>query len=199
MLVGHSLGGYLSTVYTSQYPNHVSRLVLLSPAGVVTKPEGPLSEREKSMLFKVVKAAVNMNLTPYSLVRGVGPSGPAIMRGYVRRGYQLPEPQASSLASYLYQINSRKGSGEYALKSILVPGAFAVFGRRGLMDRLAELTIPVSFYYGDSDWMNPDDAVQACRLLKAQPTRIVFISNAGHNLFVLNPDHFAAEFIRELQ
>ena len=33
-LVGHSLGGYLSTVYAMRYPQRVERLILLSPAGV---------------------------------------------------------------------------------------------------------------------------------------------------------------------
>jgi len=33
-LVGHSLGGYLSSVYALRYPQRVERLILLSPAGV---------------------------------------------------------------------------------------------------------------------------------------------------------------------
>ncbi|UZJ55344.1 hypothetical protein CBS101457_004664 [Exobasidium rhododendri] len=37
-LVAHSLGGYLSIAYALKYPDHVSRLVLVSPAGI---PEGP--------------------------------------------------------------------------------------------------------------------------------------------------------------
>ncbi|KAF9452215.1 alpha/beta-hydrolase, partial [Macrolepiota fuliginosa MF-IS2] len=37
-LVGHSLGAYFSVVYALRYPDRVSRLILLSPAGV---PRGP--------------------------------------------------------------------------------------------------------------------------------------------------------------
>lgn len=33
-LMGHSLGGYLSCVYAMKYPEHVDRLILVSPAGV---------------------------------------------------------------------------------------------------------------------------------------------------------------------
>lgn len=46
-LVGHSLGAYLATCYTLRYPERVSRLVLLSPAGVPRGPEsivGPARE-----------------------------------------------------------------------------------------------------------------------------------------------------------
>ena len=42
ILVGHSLGGYLSAAYTVRYPHRVSGLILLSPAGV---PRGPGYDR----------------------------------------------------------------------------------------------------------------------------------------------------------
>jgi cardiolipin-specific phospholipase len=37
-LVGHSLGGYLSIAYALRYPTRVSKLILLSPAGIPRDP-----------------------------------------------------------------------------------------------------------------------------------------------------------------
>ena len=37
-LVGHSLGGYLSIAYALKYPTRVSKLILLSPAGIPRDP-----------------------------------------------------------------------------------------------------------------------------------------------------------------
>ncbi|QPG73065.1 hypothetical protein FOA43_000369 [Brettanomyces nanus] len=37
-LLGHSLGGYLAVAYCLKYPNHVKRLVLVSPGGVERSP-----------------------------------------------------------------------------------------------------------------------------------------------------------------
>jgi cardiolipin-specific phospholipase len=45
VLVGHSLGGYLATAYTVRYPERVSGLILVSPAGI---PRGPEYKRFKT-------------------------------------------------------------------------------------------------------------------------------------------------------
>ena len=45
-LVGHSLGAYLSVVYALRYPTRVSKLILLSPAGVPRDPDNSLPSRE---------------------------------------------------------------------------------------------------------------------------------------------------------
>lgn len=39
VLVGHSLGGYLASAYTVRYPERVSGLILVSPAGIPRGPE----------------------------------------------------------------------------------------------------------------------------------------------------------------
>ena len=45
-LVGHSLGGYLSVAYALKYPTRVSKIILLSPAGVPRDPESTVYARE---------------------------------------------------------------------------------------------------------------------------------------------------------
>jgi cardiolipin-specific phospholipase len=45
VLVGHSLGGYLASAYAVRYPERVSGLILVSPAGI---PRGPEYKRFKT-------------------------------------------------------------------------------------------------------------------------------------------------------
>lgn len=45
-LIGHSLGGYLSVAYTLRYPTRVSKLILLSPAGIPRDPNTTVPSRE---------------------------------------------------------------------------------------------------------------------------------------------------------
>jgi cardiolipin-specific phospholipase len=45
-LIGHSLGAYLGIVYALRYPTRVSKLILLSPAGVPRDPNNTVPSRE---------------------------------------------------------------------------------------------------------------------------------------------------------
>lgn len=39
VLVGHSLGGFLSACYALKYPERVEKLILVSPVGLPEKPD----------------------------------------------------------------------------------------------------------------------------------------------------------------
>lgn len=48
-MVGHSLGGYLSTAYALKYPHRVNKLVLVSPVGIPKSPYHNDEEEEAKM------------------------------------------------------------------------------------------------------------------------------------------------------
>jgi esterase/lipase len=48
-LAGHSLGGYLSLAYAEKYPQHIDRLILLSPAGIPNDDGSKMKKRMKEM------------------------------------------------------------------------------------------------------------------------------------------------------
>jgi cardiolipin-specific phospholipase len=68
-LVAHSLGGYLSIAYTLKYPHRVSRLVLVSPAGIPEGPDEGLATSPKGNGGRGVEAEVEQpqeGNTPFS-------------------------------------------------------------------------------------------------------------------------------------
>lgn len=38
-LAGHSLGGYICSLYTMKYPDEIEKLILISPAGIPERPK----------------------------------------------------------------------------------------------------------------------------------------------------------------
>merc|ERR1712093_738749 len=152
ILIGHSLGGYLSTVYALRYPERVNKLILVSPVGIPRKPDEGWDGKKKPLFIKVARKFWEWNFTWQGIVRAAGPKGPDLMAKIARKRFPKEEPETvERMATYLYQTTALKGSGEYALNHILEPGAWA---RQPLCDRLPRLQVPVSFIYGSNDWMN---------------------------------------------
>jgi cardiolipin-specific phospholipase len=102
--------------------------------------------------------------------------------------------EAQALHDYIYHISAQPGSGEYALGSLLLPGAWA---RRPLANRVHDLKVPTSFIYGKDDWMDYRGALSVLDRFKV-PTRIALVENAGHHLYLDNPEGFNASLLAEI-
>lgn len=212
-LFGHSLGGYLATCYALKYPQHVEKLILVSPAGIPEDPDAPLQvkqqnpqdalQQQANEINATMQAAAakkptrrlpgwatylwDHNVTPMSIVRMIGPFGASLVHTYTSRRFaHLDESEQHDLYDYLYHITSSTGSGEYALAAILAPGAFA---RKPLFHRLANLKMPTVFIYGDYDWMDYRAAVKARKFMQV-PSKVILIPEGGHHMYLDNPEDF---------
>ncbi|EFJ45067.1 hypothetical protein VOLCADRAFT_106093 [Volvox carteri f. nagariensis] len=203
--VGHSLGGYLAANYALRYPEHVQHLVLVCPAGVPKAPED--WERRwlgdkwswRGQMFKMFMWGWEKGVTPGAIIRGLGPWGQNLVFKYVanrfsHHGEGLSQREIDLFKEYFYSIAALPGSGEYALRHLLAPGAWA---HAPLEERLHELKVPVTFIYGRHDWMRPEYAVQLCaRLRKERPPSapndltVEIIDDAGHFVFLDQPELF---------
>lgn len=75
MLLGHSLGGYVSLAYALKYPQYIRHLVLAEPWGFAERPaEGTRWERERPVLYKVI-SFVHERSNPLGILRAAGPLG----------------------------------------------------------------------------------------------------------------------------
>lgn len=213
ILVGHSLGGYLAASYALRHPEQVQHLVLVCPAGIPPKPEDWESRflsdswSLRSQLFRLAGRAWASGFTPGSLIRALGPWGPGLVDKYVNgrfsmHGQPMSQKERDVFRDYFYHIAAARGSGEYALRHILAPGAWA---HEPLHDRLLELDsrVPVTFIYGEHDWMNPAAGKALAKELDEKRQRQVptdheveVIPDAGHFAFIEQPQLFNAALFR---
>ena len=93
--------------------------------------------------------------------------------------------ELTDMKAYLHQIFLRPASGEYALNTILSPGSWA---KNPLINRLPSLEVPVSFYYGAKDWMDPVPAMFLVeQKLIREGAQVYFIDDSDHHLYLDNP------------
>ncbi|TFK27044.1 abhydrolase domain-containing protein 4 [Coprinopsis marcescibilis] len=245
-LIGHSLGAYLSVAYTIKFPERVSKLILLSPAGIprgpnfteITReftdhgadPEGehdsqtggdptkaePASKSKVSALRSSQKRHSDQSepqsigrrvftylweegWSPFQVVRSTLFWGPMLVGKYSSRRFQgLTDEETRDLHDYILNITLAKGSGEYCISHLLAPGAYA---RSPMVDRIHQVKVPVTFVYGDNDWMDPVGGMQSVEKLRQAGNgegKMYIVNNAGHHLYLDNPDAINSLLIKEL-
>lgn len=107
-LCGHSLGGFLSAAYATKHPDRVSNLIMVSPAGLLSQPDGSrLPADTLTFQQKLLALGWANNITPQSIVRAVGPWGHRLTDRMVRaRFHAMKEDDLEVLSAYLYGITS---------------------------------------------------------------------------------------------
>jgi pimeloyl-ACP methyl ester carboxylesterase len=198
LLCSHSIGGYLSTCYALEYPQHVSKLVLISPAGFGLEPS-EFQQKRTGLFYSLSRMLYGWNITPQTIIRSLGPLGGVFVRVYASSRFShLDDPEFKALEDYLLQISVKPPSGEYSLGNLLItqlPGAIA---KKPLPKRINSLKVPVTFIYGSHDWMDHSHALKTAPLL-AKETKVVLVHDAGHHLYLENPDGFNDALISELK
>lgn len=207
ILAGHSMGGYMAVAYTEAYPQHVEKLLLISPVGVPEETDVVRARRESmkqnSWRFWALSGfAQNVfsKSTPGSVLRGMPSSwGDNMVLKYVQKRMPMieNEEQQHAIAEYLVANNTLPGSGEHCLNKVLQYGAFA---KRPMEYRIPGLKVPkVTFLYGERDWMDPEGGLtvqRKCRDRGSSPEVDVYsVRSAGHLLMLENWAEFNAALI----
>lgn len=153
---------------------------------------------------KTIRWLWEKNVSPFSLVRKLGPIRSKMISGWTTSRfahvyYQNPE-HFQNIHDYFYRIFNGGGSGEFAITRILSFGALA---RLPLLDRVPEkfvkMGLPTLWVYGDKDWMNEEAGFEMTKEInqlseksgEGKLASYAIIKNAGHHLYLDNPPDFA--------
>eukprot|EP01084_Bolivina_argentea_P286125 490787_1 len=205
ILCAHSLGAYSSILYALKYPQYIDHLILISPVGMPEKPkewDERFNNRKVSWKVKLLIQFFTMlwewGYTPNDILRYMGPNGKAFLSFIVdKRLFRLNDDSYDTkilkelLSEYLYHILAMngKGSGEYALNKILMPGAWAynpLCNRiNGLKELQKEYGFDIDFVYGENDWMRSENALK----LKEDGSidcNVYVVNDCGHQMLLEN-------------
>lgn len=137
--------------------------------------------------------------SPFQVVRSTLFWGPMLVGKYSSRRFSgLTEEETRDMHDYILNITLSKGSGEYCISHILAPYAHA---RMPLVDRIAALKLPITFIYGEHDWMDPQGGLQSLENLRKagnHRSRMYNIPYAGHHVYLDNPTAVNELLVAEL-
>jgi pimeloyl-ACP methyl ester carboxylesterase len=173
VLVGHSMGGAIAGEVAVRYPERVLGLVLLGPAGYLS--------RSSRLLRLPTAGRVAMALASRSSVAGV-----------LRLCYADPRRVTEEDIDQYYAPVKLPGT-QRAMSRVLANFAFD-----GLRGRLAPVTAPTLVLWGAEDRVIP---LSAAARLAEEPQRAAFfvVPDAGHNLQEEQPREITQSLIGFLQ
>jgi pimeloyl-ACP methyl ester carboxylesterase len=179
-LLGNSLGGAVAIVLAERRPDLVRRLILAAPAGLAPH-RAPIPAIAGRVSATVVAAR-----------RRVAPRlvGNTAARRVLLYGL-LTDPAAISPEEARATIAASRGAKR-------VGPAIAVVAAADLRARLAGLTMPVGFLWGDRDHLFPVSTLEELRAL-VPGSRAEVIAGAGHVPQLDAPDEFVAAVERLLE
>lgn len=165
VLVGNSLGGAVALKYALDYPEHVSRLVMMAPGGV--------EDRETYFRMEGIEKMVSLF------------TGGQMNHDTMRQLLKLLVHDATLVTDAL--VDERMAVCKEQPREVL-----ATMKVPNLTERLGEIACPVLGFWGTEDRFNPAGGalkfLQGCR-----DARFVLINRCGHWVMVEHSDYFNRE------
>ncbi|AQZ12171.1 ECM18 (YDR125C) and ICT1 (YLR099C) [Zygosaccharomyces parabailii] len=206
-LVGHSFGGYIAFKYSVKYPNSVKQLGLISPLGIESNMysvnnnwtidnsyEMDLTDPSSNLYGKHWEVPKFIFERQTELLRWMGPLGAKLCWNYVSNAYsKLPTMEYKN---YVFELLYGKGGIPRTARKVFT-GLFTrnLLARDPIMDSIDQLGAEkLLLLYGDHDWMNNYAGYRMVEILndrrQSKYASYAEIPNAGHNLFLDNPNSF---------
>lgn len=186
---------------------------MLSPVGVPIKPEEIESDERQQIPGKkgppkfvksIANSAWKNKWSPFGAMRKSGSLiGRKMVKSYMkRRMADLPEEEFNTMLDYMHQIFMRDGSTEYAIFICFTMGMWAINPLESEI-RLSNpgFNLPMSFFYGDRDWMDEDAGRRIVSKNKYESSKlsaVYTVNNSDHHMYLDNPEEFAKLIIADI-
>lgn len=184
VLLGHSFGGLLATLYAVEFPERVRALVLVAPADLVVlpPPSGGLFEQVRARLPEPERGAYDEFVAEYLDFSGVfAESERSLAERHVRFGEFFAAASGDPFPPLA--VDRVGGFAPYAMY-------FGMGRAHDWSDAVRAVDVPTLLVHGDRDLVPVEASRRYAALLDG--ARLEVIEGAGHFPFADRPDAFEA-------
>jgi len=205
-LAGLSFGGYMSAQYSLKYQERITKLFLISPAGLTNgdwlmDPREwaktlPFFERQK---FLIKTKGWEDRVSPAEYYQKYKIIAKIWLKNHMYKKFSKIGKE-NEVAHLLFKFYSKilklpSGSDKSVYFILKSPKAYAKIPLEDLISK--ELNIPTVCYYGDRDWMDPAGAFRIAESGK-KGFKVKVINESGHLIPILNPKSLYEDMMKEL-
>jgi proline iminopeptidase len=195
ILVGHSYGGFIATLYAIEFPEHVKKMVLISPAGVLKLPADNKSMAvvKKYLSDKRKKDFDDWLKRYFDYGKIFGKSERELAKLNIEYDKFFVEASERKGVSVPYHIAGELGLTDQ-IGGWTVHGIYLSLGREyDYRDEVKKITADTLVIYGEKDVYPASISEEYAKLIPN--AKIEMIPRVGHFSFEEDPEYFA-ELVR---
>lgn len=198
-LVCHSMGSYIGAKYAHHYPEHVNRMVLLSPLGIEKNDSGfaqPFRRADtdaqicRKWIYGLARYMLKNHHSPIDILRTLGRKiSWLLIDDYVTRRLFLTEAEKEYLLPYFYQMALSKKSGELAIGRFIELSLAAYEPTHDEIREAKKKGIKILMAFGETDFTNTKfSGTPVSETLREEGFEVIIIENATHQIFFEKPE-----------
>lgn len=205
ILIGHSYGAALASLYIARFGEHVARFIASSPGALVGGLAGGgdlqlrLSAEDRRRLYSLVLQP--RPLLIYVLLQ-INPRAAHSLAGDSEMDARFRSVYAATEAALRCRTPSTKATGVYpGFYANQFPQSARYEGPANYRAELGRYPIPTLVIKGSCDYLSWDSALDYLDAYSKGPSRLVYLRQAGHNSYQDRPEEFMANvraFLRDL-
>lgn len=186
-LVGHSMGGEITIAYTIKYPDQISNLILIAPAGFEI-----FYDQEIELLKKIISPEILFKTSNHQ-----------IRLNYQFNFFKMPLEAEDMITDRI----SIKTDEEFFNHCTIVSNSLFGLLTEPVFDHLKELNIPTLIFFGKNDLLIPNKSIhqtttEEIALLgasKIKNSKVIMLEECGHFLQYEKPEQFNSQLISFLK